>query len=218
MAQETRPMGLRERKKLATRYAIFHAAMDLFIAKGFDNVSVAQIAEAANVSSVTVFNYFPAKEDLVMQPMTEGMKHPAAALHDPAPGETVLAALHRGFLADLMAREPQTGLNRDGMAFMNVVRGSSDLVARVMLLEQQQETELAAAIAKAVGAPPGDVSPRVVAAAVMGVIGAVVAGNWARLMAGEEPDAILPDAIAHADQAFALLESGLKDYGAAAGS
>src|SRR3954451_8519414 len=101
MVQESRPMGLRERKKLQTRFTIFHAALELFLAKGFDNVSVTQVAEAANVSSVTVFNYFPAKEDLIMQPISEGMKHPAAALRDRAPEESVMTALRRWLLESL---------------------------------------------------------------------------------------------------------------------
>jgi AcrR family transcriptional regulator len=217
MADDTRPTSLRERKKQETRFAIFSAAMDLFLAKGFDNVSVAQVAASANVSSVTVFNYFPAKEDLIMRPMAEGMKDPGEALQDRAPGEPVLAALRRGFLADLAGREPQTGLNTDGLAFMRVIRDSSDLMARVMLLERRRENMLAAAIAEETGGAPSDVTPRVVAAAVMGVIGAVVAENWGRLMAGESPDAIAPDAVAHAEQAFAMLEVGLRDYGVAAG-
>src|SRR5260370_37026822 len=57
-------LGLRERKKQETRRVIFEAAQKLFKAKGFDAVSVAEIARAADVSEVTVFNYFPAKEDL----------------------------------------------------------------------------------------------------------------------------------------------------------
>src|SRR3954447_12339619 len=58
--------GLRERKKRQTRETIAHAAMSLFAAHGFDAVTVADVARAADVSEKTVFNYFPAKEDLVL--------------------------------------------------------------------------------------------------------------------------------------------------------
>src|ERR671937_2639579 len=58
--------GLRERKKRQTRTAIAEAAMELFTAHGFDAVTVADVARAADVSEKTVFNYFPTKEDLVL--------------------------------------------------------------------------------------------------------------------------------------------------------
>src|SRR3954464_13602151 len=55
--------GLRERKKRQTREQIARVAMKLFLKRGFDAVTVAEVAEAAGVSEKTVFNYFPAKED-----------------------------------------------------------------------------------------------------------------------------------------------------------
>src|SRR6188472_4655459 len=58
--------GLRERKKRQTRAAIAEAAMALFLARGFDAVTVADVARAADVSEKTVFNHFPTKEDLVL--------------------------------------------------------------------------------------------------------------------------------------------------------
>ena len=58
-------MGLRESKKLHTRQQIADEAMRLFVTRGFDHVTVAEIAAAAGVSQKTVFNYFPTKEDLV---------------------------------------------------------------------------------------------------------------------------------------------------------
>src|SRR6187200_3087219 len=58
--------GLRERKKRQTREAIAHAAMGLFAEHGFDAVTVADVARAADLSEKTVFNYLPAKVDLVV--------------------------------------------------------------------------------------------------------------------------------------------------------
>ena len=62
----TNEKGLRERKKLATRRAISDIATGLFMERGFDNVTVAEVAEVANVAKMTVFNYFPRKEDLFL--------------------------------------------------------------------------------------------------------------------------------------------------------
>src|ERR1700749_5221319 len=66
-------LGLRERKKLKTREGILAAAMKLFTERGFDSVTVAEVARAADVSEKTVFNYFPTKEDLVVHRGAERM-------------------------------------------------------------------------------------------------------------------------------------------------
>lgn len=67
----TAPLGLRERKRLETRTAISRAAAELFLRDGFHNVSVGEVAKVADVSKVTVFNYFPTKEDLALAPLAE---------------------------------------------------------------------------------------------------------------------------------------------------
>lgn len=64
--------GLRERKKWETRRRISDVATGLFFARGFDNVTIAEVAEAAGVSRMTVFNYFPRKEDLFLD---RGRRH-----------------------------------------------------------------------------------------------------------------------------------------------
>jgi AcrR family transcriptional regulator len=87
--------GLRERKKLETRTVIADAAMKLFSTRGFDAVTVADVAEAAGVSEKTVFNYFPAKEDLFFDEAEQREQALVAALRSRAPGESMLAALHR---------------------------------------------------------------------------------------------------------------------------
>ncbi len=58
--------GLRERKKRQTRQHISDVATGLFLERGFDAVTIAEVAEAADVSVNTVYNYFPAKEDLFL--------------------------------------------------------------------------------------------------------------------------------------------------------
>ena len=63
--------GLRERKRAQTQRSIWSEAIALFLEHGFEAVTVNRIAAAANVSKMTVFNYFPTKEDLVITPMRE---------------------------------------------------------------------------------------------------------------------------------------------------
>ncbi|MEV7026254.1 TetR family transcriptional regulator, partial [Kitasatospora sp. NPDC093558] len=114
-------LPLRERKKIQTGIRIFRAAIGLFAERGFDQVSVAEIAAAAEVSKMTVFNYFPTKEDLVMGPMEQHLDEPARVVRDRAPGVSAVAALRDHFLAALERLDPAAGLSDDRVV-LDVVR------------------------------------------------------------------------------------------------
>lgn len=86
----TEGMGLRERKKIQTRRRLLAEAARLFGERGFDQVSVAEIAEAADVSKMTVFNYFDSKEDLVLAPMEEHIGDVAQVVRDRVHGESAV--------------------------------------------------------------------------------------------------------------------------------
>ncbi|HEX6761579.1 MAG TPA: helix-turn-helix domain-containing protein [Gaiellaceae bacterium] len=88
-------MGLRETKKQNTRREIADQAMRLFAQRGFDRVTVAEVADAAGVSEKTVFNYYPTKEDLFYDEVPEREAAIAGAIRGRASGESVLAALRR---------------------------------------------------------------------------------------------------------------------------
>ena len=88
-------MGLREAKKQRTRQEIADKAMHLFAARGFDHVTVADVAAAAGVSEKTVFNYFPTKEDLFYDEVPEREAALLAAIRGRKPNESILAALRR---------------------------------------------------------------------------------------------------------------------------
>ena len=87
--------GLRERKKRATRQAISNVATRLFTERGFENVTVAQIAAAANVAKMTVFNYFARKEDLFFDREDESRELARAALAGRPPRESPVDCLRR---------------------------------------------------------------------------------------------------------------------------
>jgi AcrR family transcriptional regulator len=93
-------VGLREVKKERTRQVIAETAMGLFVSRGFDRVTVAEIAEAAGVSEKTVFNYFPTKEDLFFDEVDERRAAFVAAIEERQPGESILDSLRRLQVAD----------------------------------------------------------------------------------------------------------------------
>src|SRR5690242_19030312 len=88
-------MGLRETKKLQTRQDISDRAMQLFAQRGFDRVTVAEVAAAAGVSEKTVFNYFPTKEDLVFDEVPAREARLVDSIRGRGSGESIVAALHR---------------------------------------------------------------------------------------------------------------------------
>jgi len=88
-------MGLRESKKLQTRQEIADRAMQLFVKRGFDRVTVAEVAQAAGVSEKTVYNYFPTKEDLFFDEVPAREAAIVAAIRDRRDGDSILSALRR---------------------------------------------------------------------------------------------------------------------------
>src|SRR5919197_6500938 len=99
-------VGLRERKKRQTREAIAETARRLFSERGFERVTVAEIARAAGVAEKTVFNYFPTKEDLVYWRLESFEDELLETIRGRQPGESILAAFgrfvltRRGLLAE----------------------------------------------------------------------------------------------------------------------
>src|SRR5438094_9814078 len=121
--------GLRERKKQQTRQQIFGAASRLFEAKGFDRVSVAEIARAADVSEVTVFNYFPTKEDLFYGGMQFYEEELIEAVRNRPKGEAAIKAFRRRLLAGterLESRQSAETILKAG----KLIGASPSLVAR----------------------------------------------------------------------------------------
>lgn len=99
MADDT--LGRRERKKAATRKAISNAATELFLERGFDQVSIREVAEKADVSPTTVFAHFPQKEALVWDEDDEQRELLIAAVRDRGAGTTILQALRGYFLGGI---------------------------------------------------------------------------------------------------------------------
>jgi AcrR family transcriptional regulator len=202
-------MGLRERKKRLTYRAISDAAIALFLEKGFDRVSVAEVAAAADVSKPTLFRYFPAKEDLALHRFADHEDEAARVVAARPAGVSPLDALHRHFLDGLERRDPVTGLNDDEgvLAYHRLLYGTPSLVARLYAYQSRSEEALAGALAQALN---GGLGARLAAGQIVAVQRILAEENWRRIAAGESAEQVRPDAVAAADLAFAQLRRGLE--------
>jgi AcrR family transcriptional regulator len=187
--------GLRERKKRETRQRISDIATALFIERGFDEVTVAEVAVAAGVSKVTVFNYFPRKEQLFFDRGIEGMELLEAALRSRAPGTSVTEAVRRLILDLAAQRHPLSGL-RDG------VQGFW-LAARAEL--EALEADVAGAIAEAPDAPAAPVDARLLAGFLVSACRFIYLYAVRRLLGGESADDVYSDYVAVVNVAFDML-------------
>lgn len=146
--------GLRDRKKLATRQKLGEVAFRLFAERGFDAVSVREIAEAADVSVTTLFNYFPSKESLVFDEDQEIEAELVQAVRARPPGVSIPGALRR-YMQDKMA---EIGPEQESMAAMHhLMEETPSVAAYARQMWVRFEDSLAAAIAAEIGAPPDDV-------------------------------------------------------------
>jgi AcrR family transcriptional regulator len=204
--------GLRERKKQQTRQLIADAARRLFADRGFDTVTVAQVARASNVSEVTVFNYFPTKEDLFYGGMEFFEEELLDAVRERAPGESVLEAFRRPVLEGLKrlaASETADVITAAG----SLISASPALEAHEREIVARYTRLLADQLVEEAGAKPGDVEAIGVASALMGVQRALVGYVRSSVRAGRRGPKLVADTRSQAVRGFGRLEKGLADYG-----
>jgi AcrR family transcriptional regulator len=193
--------GLRARKKQKTRQALMEAAMRLCREKGFDGVTIAAIAENADVSPRTFFSYFETKEDVFLGRGDERLERLVHAIKSRDRRQPILKAIQPVLLED--REPPRSGKSRQTPGLSALLEHPA-IANRLRERWNRWEDLLAEAIANDVGARPGDPEPRVVAAALTGAIR--VAAAAARKQPGKSRQM--------ADRVFKLLSSGLSRYGA----
>ncbi|QUC62826.1 TetR family transcriptional regulator [Streptomyces sp. A2-16] len=199
---ETPHPGLRERKKRRMYETLSEVAIRLFLEKGFDAVSVAEIAAAAEVSKPTLFRYFPAKEDLVLYRIADHEDEAARVVA--GSDEPPLVALRRHFLDGLERGDPVTGLSDHPqvLAFHRLLYGTPSLVARAHGHIERQEAALAVALG-------GDLDARLAAGQIIAVRRILAMENWRRIAKGEAVEDVRRDAVVAAERAFGVLADGL---------
>jgi AcrR family transcriptional regulator len=163
--------GLRERQKAERRQAISDAATALFVERGFDAVTLTEVAEAAGVSVKTIFNYFGSKEELFLDREGEAYSSTIAAIADREPGETITDGIRRLLVEQ---RVPSRGggweIFEDPViwerfrAFIATWKGSSALQARHLLINETLADGVADALAAELGIAADDDRVRTMAA------------------------------------------------------
>ena len=150
------PSDRRSRKRLATRQGISNAATRLFIERGFDDVTVDEIATAADVGRMTVFNHFPRKEDMFFDRDEEGreMLREALQQRDPRidPIETFRLFAHR-LVAE---RSPAVEFSARSQGFIETIEGSETLKARARAIRGEFAQFVTVALSECVGRDPTD--------------------------------------------------------------
>jgi len=199
------PAGLRERKRARTRQAIASAALALFDRQGFAETTIAQIAEAADVSPRTVSAYFPHKEELAFPDSAEAFRSLEARLDERAPGETAADALRAWIEGWLQTHAAHAA---DVPARRRVVAADEGLRAYEHRFTQRAQETIAAAMARDLGGAPTDLEPRMAAAAtvtVFDVLGETLTPD--ALFEGEE---VRAGALALLDRALTFIGGGIE--------
>jgi len=195
-----------ERGGPRTRARISEVATRLFLERGFDTVTVAEVAREAGVSSVTVFNHFPRKEDLLLDRGADAVELLRSAVRDRAPGVDVLASLREMTLGLVDARHALSGVKDGSVPFFRTVAASPALVARVREIAADLERTLAEALERD---PAFEGDGTLLAAFLIAGYGTVLVATARRLTVGEPPSAVVDDHRARLERLFDALRGGV---------
>jgi AcrR family transcriptional regulator len=187
---EIQEPGRRERKKAATRRAIADAALEMFLERGYEGVTIKQIADRADVSLATVYAHFPQKEALVFDEDDARRESLLAAVRRRDDGVRVIEALH-GWLRSMVEEGRQYADQQ--AVFEAMIQSAPALVAYERAMWLRHEGALAAAIADELGADPRD--PRI------HLFSHFVLESWCVVDVSDDPLVVL-------DAMFDLLEPG----------
>jgi AcrR family transcriptional regulator len=196
--------GLREQKKEQTRRRISEVALRLFDERGYDAVTVNEIAEVAGVAKVTLFNYFPTKECLVTDGVEEDMA--AIVVAGRAEGRAPIEALREHYRATAAQGAGEVDVEAL-LVRIRVIGSSPALLGAVHGANMGQRYQLAAALANG---REGDLTDHLMAAQITAAVTTLQESFFHRLSAGESLEEAGRRLAADVELAFDLLENGFK--------
>src|SRR5947207_10191757 len=202
----TSGVGLRETKKKRTRQEIADTAMRLFATRGFDHVTVAEVAEEAGVSGKTVFNYFPTKEDLFYDEVPAREEALRQAIRGRRSGESILAALRR-----LQSGECPRMCSPGFAVFARIIEQSPALQAKELEVMARFSAALAETIQQELGVDERDA--RIAAGLLVSVHRQLFRAARKQALAGKQGPAAVRRLRADLERAYQLLEHGLGGLG-----
>jgi AcrR family transcriptional regulator len=203
-----------ERGGPQTRARIREVANRLFIERGYDAVTVAEVARESGVSSVTVFNHFPRKEDLFLDRAADAAELLRCAVTERPEGEDVLHALRSMSLRLFEERHPLSGVDPRSAPFFRTVAESPALIARAREIASELQCRLADELRRDARFD-GDGS--LLAALFIAGYSSVLVETARQLMAGGAPNVVVADHRVRLDRLFDALLGGIPRERAAAG-
>ncbi|MEU3663121.1 TetR/AcrR family transcriptional regulator [Streptomyces sp. NPDC032940] len=204
--------GLRERKKRQTRQYISDVATGLFLERGFEAVTVAEVADAANVSVNTVYNYFPAKEHLFLDRSKGVVDRLSRWVRGRREGESAARAVLRELREEVETVSPRVGLMEGYARFMGVIEASPALRSRLWAIAQEVQDDLERTLREVTGAPDGDPVPSLMAGQISWLHGTVMTAIGRRMTAGGKPAEVSRDTLVLLDEMEDLLSDRVLNY------
>ncbi|MFI6082408.1 TetR/AcrR family transcriptional regulator [Streptomyces sp. NPDC051217] len=204
--------GLRERKKRQTRQYISDVATHLFVERGFDAVTVAQVAEASDVSVNTVYNYFSTKEDLFLDRSRGIVDRLSRFVRARDAGESAADAVLRELRELTETVSPTIGLDSGYDRFMKVVRESPSLQSRLLSIQQEVLDNLEKTLREETGAAAADTLPTLVAGQLAWAHGTLMAFVARRMLEGRNLEETSREALALLDDIEEVLGEKVLKY------
>ncbi|WP_309094268.1 TetR/AcrR family transcriptional regulator [Streptomyces sp.] len=204
--------GLRERKKRETRQRISDIATGLFLEHGFVSVTMADVAEAADVSVNTVYNYFPAKEDLFFDRSAGVVDRLSRWVRGRDTGESAARAVLRELRAEVEAVSPRVGLIEGYDRFMRCIEEAPPLRSRLWRIQQEVQENLEATLREETRARDGDPLPGLIAGQICWVHGTLFVSIGREMARGRNPDEVSRETLGLLDDIEGLLSEQVLNY------